>query len=124
MVDTTGDGAILLRPAAVYPIEIYSDERIRDFDESDRMDPATAARLARAIGKKSLQLFLDASVVFSAAHNPQGNARALLRLAAVRGATLVASSFAVEEAVRGINLKFPEYAVELTALLERLVLGP
>ncbi len=58
------------------------------------------------------------------AHNPQGNARALLRLAAVRGATIVASSFAVEEAVRDINLEFPEYAVELTALLERLVLGP
>ena len=52
LVDTTGDGAILLRPAAVYPIELYSDERVREFDEADRMDPATAARLARVIGKK------------------------------------------------------------------------
>jgi AbrB family looped-hinge helix DNA binding protein len=51
LVDTTGDGAIVLRPAAVYPVEIYSDERIREFDDSDRMDPATAARLARTIGK-------------------------------------------------------------------------
>ncbi len=52
LVDTTGDGAILLRPAAVYPIELYSDERVREFDEADRMEPATAARLARVIGKK------------------------------------------------------------------------
>jgi AbrB family looped-hinge helix DNA binding protein len=52
LVDTTSDGAILLRPAAVYPIELYSDERIREFDETDRIDPDTAARLARAIGKK------------------------------------------------------------------------
>ena len=51
LVDTTGDGAILLRPAGVYPIEIYSDERIREFDQADRMDAATAARLARMIEK-------------------------------------------------------------------------
>ncbi len=52
LVDATSDGAIVLRPAAVYPIELYSDERVREFDESDRMDPASAARLARALGKK------------------------------------------------------------------------
>jgi len=52
LVDTTADGAIVLRPAAVYPIETYSDERIREFDEADRIDPATAARLARAVGTK------------------------------------------------------------------------
>ena len=46
LVDTTADGAIVLRPAAVYPIEIYSDERVREFDVADRMDAATAARLA------------------------------------------------------------------------------
>lgn len=49
LVDTTEDGAIVLRPAAVYPIEIYSEARIREFDEADRMDAATAARLARAL---------------------------------------------------------------------------
>lgn len=52
LVETTPDGAIVLRPAAVYPIEIYSDERVREFDEADRMDPKTAARVARAIKKK------------------------------------------------------------------------
>lgn len=57
-MDTTGDGAIVLRPAAVYPVKIYSDERIRAFDDSDRMDPATAARLNSEIAAQS-----DAAVV-------------------------------------------------------------
>lgn len=71
-----------------------------------------------------MRLFLDANVLFSAAHNRLGNARALFRLASERGVTLVASSYAVEEAVRNIHLKLPEYAAELASLLEGLVLGP
>lgn len=47
LVDTTAEGAIILRPAAVYPIEIYSEERVREFDTADRMDAKTAARLAK-----------------------------------------------------------------------------
>jgi len=49
LVETTPDGAILLRPAGIYPLEIYSDERIREFDEVDRMDPKIAARLTKAL---------------------------------------------------------------------------
>ena len=71
-----------------------------------------------------MRLFLDANVLFSAAHNQQGNARALFRPASERGITLVASSYAVEEAVRNIHLKFPECAAGLASLLEGLVLGP
>jgi hypothetical protein len=41
-----------MRPAAVYPIEIYSDTRIREFDAADRMDAKTAARLARILQRK------------------------------------------------------------------------
>jgi AbrB family looped-hinge helix DNA binding protein len=52
LVETTQDGAILLRPAGVYPIEVYSDERIREFDEADRMDGKTAAKLAKALRSK------------------------------------------------------------------------
>ncbi|MGH7411497.1 MAG: AbrB/MazE/SpoVT family DNA-binding domain-containing protein [Candidatus Methylomirabilis sp.] len=37
VVDTTPDGGILLRPAGVYPIEIYSDRRLREFRTEDRM---------------------------------------------------------------------------------------
>jgi AbrB family looped-hinge helix DNA binding protein len=52
LVDTTPEGAIVLRPAAVYPIEIYSDARIREFDAADRIDAKTAARLARILKRK------------------------------------------------------------------------
>ena len=51
LVDTTDDGAIVLRQAGVYPIEIYSDERIASFLEEDRMTPEQAAVLDRALKK-------------------------------------------------------------------------
>lgn len=52
LVEATADGAILLRPAGVYPIEIYSDERIGEFDAADRMSPGTAARLKRTLKRR------------------------------------------------------------------------
>jgi bifunctional DNA-binding transcriptional regulator/antitoxin component of YhaV-PrlF toxin-antitoxin module len=50
LVETTEDGATLLKPAGVYPIELYSDERIEEFDAADRMDEAAKQRLLRALG--------------------------------------------------------------------------
>lgn len=49
LVETTEDGAILLRPANVYPIELYSNERIEEFDAADRMEKSTADRLSRVL---------------------------------------------------------------------------
>lgn len=37
LVETSDDGAIILRQAAVYPIEIYSDERVKEFLAEDRL---------------------------------------------------------------------------------------
>lgn len=37
LLDVTEDGTIVLRPAGVYPLEIYSEERIREFLETDRL---------------------------------------------------------------------------------------
>jgi hypothetical protein len=37
IVEASEDGAIVLRPAAVYPIEIYTDERIKEFEEEGRI---------------------------------------------------------------------------------------
>lgn len=37
LVETTDDGAIVLRQAAVYPVEIYSDARVKEFLEEDRL---------------------------------------------------------------------------------------
>jgi AbrB family looped-hinge helix DNA binding protein len=37
LLDVTEDGTIVLRPAGVYPLEIYSDERVREFLETARL---------------------------------------------------------------------------------------
>ena len=51
LVDATNDGAIVLRQVGVYPIEIYSDERIASFLEEDKMTPVQVAMIARALKK-------------------------------------------------------------------------
>ncbi len=51
LVDITDDGAIVLRQAGVYPIEIYSDERIASFLKEDMMPPEQAAKIDRALKK-------------------------------------------------------------------------
>jgi AbrB family looped-hinge helix DNA binding protein len=51
LVETTPDGAIVLRPAAVYPIEIYSDERVSELLAEDEMPAKVAARVRKALGK-------------------------------------------------------------------------
>jgi len=53
LVETTEDGAIVLRQAAVYPVEIYSEERIQAFLEEDRLPPELAGRVKAALRKKS-----------------------------------------------------------------------
>ena len=45
LVETTPDGSILLRPAGVYPLEIYSDGRIEAFLAEDRLSAAEVAQL-------------------------------------------------------------------------------
>lgn len=51
IVETTADGAIVLRPAAVYPIEIYSDERVSEFLAEDELPAKVAARVRKVLGK-------------------------------------------------------------------------
>lgn len=45
LVETTPDGTILLRPAGVYPIERYSDERVQEFLEADQLTPEEEKRV-------------------------------------------------------------------------------
>jgi predicted nucleic acid-binding protein len=68
------------------------------------------------------RFFLDANVIFMAAHNPDGNGRALFRLAAEQQIELVSSRYAVEEAARNIAVKFPECVAEFNSLLVGLLL--
>jgi predicted nucleic acid-binding protein len=64
-----------------------------------------------------MRLFLDANVLFSAAHNPDGRARALFTLQARGACQLIASAHAIEEARRNIALKYPRLLAELEQLL-------
>lgn len=52
LVETTRDGAILLRPAAVYPLEMYSDARIAEFEQENAVPSTLLADVDRAIAKK------------------------------------------------------------------------
>jgi AbrB family looped-hinge helix DNA binding protein len=50
-LEATSDGAIVLRPVAVYPVENYSDERLREFEETNTI-PAAMERRVQAYLKK------------------------------------------------------------------------
>ncbi|MGH8273236.1 MAG: AbrB/MazE/SpoVT family DNA-binding domain-containing protein [Gammaproteobacteria bacterium] len=52
LAEATEDGAILLRPAAVYPIENYSDERVAEFERENTARPATLTKVRRRLRKK------------------------------------------------------------------------
>lgn len=45
IAETTPEG-LLLRPAVTLPVELYTDERLREFDDAE-------AELAAVLGKKS-----------------------------------------------------------------------
>jgi len=47
-VETTADGAIVLRPVGVYPIELYDDARVAALLDEDRMPPELGRRVAAA----------------------------------------------------------------------------
>lgn len=63
------------------------------------------------------RIFLDANVLFTAAHNPRGKASFLIELSAGGQWTLFTSAYAVEEARRNISIKFPEKSKQLETLL-------
>ena len=67
-----------------------------------------------------MRLFLDANVLFTAAHNPDGLARLLFDLARHDVLTLISSHVAVGEARANLNLKAPDKAAALDRLLADL----
>ena len=54
-----------------------------------------------------MRLFLDANVLFTAAHNPAGKARFLFDAAEQGAWRLIASDYAIEEAGRNLIRKSP-----------------
>ena len=63
------------------------------------------------------RLFLDANVLFTAAHNPAGKACLLIELGEKGHWQLITSTLAVEEARRNLGLKFPGVVKNLEAFL-------
>ncbi len=53
LVELSDDGAIILRQAAVVPLEIYSDARIAAFDREGQLTPKELER-ARALIDKTV----------------------------------------------------------------------
>jgi len=66
-----------------------------------------------------LKLFLDANVLFTAAHRPQGKSAFVIQLAREGVWEVVTSLLAIEEARRNLEIKFPESLGRLDALIER-----
>lgn len=64
-----------------------------------------------------MRLFVDANVLFTAAHNLDGRSAALVRLASHRRCQLVASRHAIEEARRNLEVKHPDAIPRLEELL-------
>lgn len=48
LLEVDDEGAISLRPTGVYPLEIYGDERVAEFTESDELSPEERKRLSEA----------------------------------------------------------------------------
>lgn len=66
------------------------------------------------------RLFLDANVLFTAAHNPNGKAAFLFKRSNARHWQLVSSRYAVEEARRNIVAKYPLCTERFGELLGQL----
>lgn len=69
-----------------------------------------------------MRLFLDANVLFSAAHRETGSVRTFFVLADAGLCELVSSAYAVEEARRNLAYKYPERHVDLQALTATLAI--
>ena len=52
IVEATDDGAVILRPAAVYPIEHYTDARIKEFEEENRLTRSEQARVRKVLARR------------------------------------------------------------------------
>lgn len=63
-----------------------------------------------------MRLFLDANIVFTAAHNPKGKAALIIELGSQGYWELFSSPYALEEARRNLDRKFPQYLDDFVTL--------
>ena len=69
-----------------------------------------------------MRVFLDANVLFTAAHNPRGKAAFVIELGTAGHFSLFSSDAAREEAERNLAAKYPGTLPLLAALLGRVTL--
>lgn len=70
------------------------------------------------------RLFLDANILFTAAHNPNGKAAFLFDELTAGHWELISSRFAIEEARRNIAAKYAECVERLDELIEKITETP
>jgi predicted nucleic acid-binding protein len=70
------------------------------------------------------RLFLDANVIFTAAHNTDGKSAFLFRTLNQGRWDLLSSRFAIEEARRNLAARYPQCLHELERLAEQLIETP
>lgn len=70
-----------------------------------------------------MRIFLDANILFTAAHNPRGKASLVIELGQAGLWQLVTSTYALEEARRNLALKFPDGLERLDTLSNGLRLA-
>lgn len=70
-----------------------------------------------------MRLFLDANVLFTAAHNPGGKAALVIELGGSGHWAVYSSRLAVEEARRNIERKFPQCLDRLRTLMRGIRLA-
>ena len=71
-----------------------------------------------------MRLFLDANVLFTAAHNPRGKAALVIELSRQGHWEIYSSVYAVEEVRRNLNRKLLEFVENLDAFSDVLRLVP
>ena len=71
-----------------------------------------------------MKLFLDANVLFTAAHNPEGKSAFVIELAREGKWEVVTSPFALEEARRNLEIKFPDAVLSLERSMKSVALVP
>jgi predicted nucleic acid-binding protein len=71
-----------------------------------------------------IRLFLDANVLFTAAHNPSGKAAIIIDLGAQGYWEVMSCSYAIEEARRNISIKFPDSLKRFETFMEMVIKIP
>jgi len=70
-----------------------------------------------------MRLFFDANTLFTAAHNPKGKAALVIELGGQGHWALCTSAYAIEEARRNLEAKFPAALPGLAALVAHFDTG-